>query len=69
MLTQVAQGVARRGPRYGQLFERIAREKHTNIAKSAVARRLLEDAWTILIKQEPFRLLPEPAEESLTRVG
>lgn len=69
VLTQVAQGVARRVPRYGQLYERIAREKHTHIAKSAVARRLLEDAWTILIKQEPFRLLPEPAEESLTRVG
>lgn len=68
VLTQVAGGVARQVPRYLCLYERIKQEKCANIAKCAVARRLLEDAWTILMKREPFRVSSVPAE-SLTRVG
>lgn len=68
VLTQVALGVSRRVPRYGWLYERIKREKCANIAKSAVARRLIEDAWTLLMKREPFRLMPVEAE-TLTRAG
>jgi transposase len=68
VLTEIAQGVARKVPRYGRLYERVARQKCANVAKTAVARQLIEDAWTILMKDEPFRLLPVQAE-SLMRVG
>ena len=68
VLTEVAQGVARKVPRYGWLYDRVADQKCANVAKTAVARRLIEDAWTILMKDEPFRLMPVQAE-SLARVG
>ncbi|MHC4067366.1 MAG: IS110 family RNA-guided transposase [Planctomycetota bacterium] len=68
VLTEVAQGVARRVPRYGRLYARVAEQKCANVAKTAVARRLIEDAWTILMKDEPFRLMPVQAE-SRVRVG
>jgi len=68
VLTEVAQGVARKVPRYGRLYYRVADQKCANVAKTAVARRLIEDAWTILMKEEPFRLMPVQAE-SLARVG
>lgn len=68
VLTEVAQGVARKVPRYGRLYARVASQKCANVAKTAVARRLIEDAWTILMKEEPFRLMPVQAE-SPTRVG
>ena len=68
VLTEVAQGVARKVPRYGRLYNRVAAAKCKNVAKTAVARRLIEDAWTILMKEEPFRLMPVQAE-SLARVG
>jgi len=68
VLTEIAQGAGRRIPQYRALYERVAREKCANVAKSAVARRLIEDAWTILKKREPFRLMPVQAE-SLTRAG
>lgn len=68
VLTEVAQGVARKVSRYECLYNRIATQKCANVAKTAIARRLIEDAWTILMKDEPFRLWPVPAE-SLARVG
>ena len=68
MLTQVARGAAVKVPQYQPTYERIARERCANKAKSAIARHLIEDAWTILMKREPFRLLPEQAG-SLTRAG
>lgn len=68
VLTEIAQGVARKVPRYGRLYARLASQKCANVAKTAVARRLIEDAWTLLMKDEPFRLMPVQAE-SLTRVG
>ena len=68
MPAAVAQRVARKVPRYGHLYDRVARQKGANVAKTAVARRLIEDAWTILMKDEPFRLWPVQAE-SLAQVG
>lgn len=68
ILILVARGAARKSPRYGQLYQRIKGRKGANKAKTAVARQLLEDAWTMLRKGEPFRPWPEQAE-SLTRVG
>jgi transposase len=68
VLTEIAQGVAKKVPRYGRLYDRVAKQKCANVAKTAVARKLIEDAWTILMKDEPFRLMPVQAE-SLARVG
>ena len=68
VLTEIAQGVARKVPRYRRVYARIAEQKCANVAKTAVARRLIEDAWTLLMKDEPFRLMPVQAE-SLTRAG
>lgn len=68
ILVLVARGAARRSLRYGRLYERLKRGKGANKAKTAVARQLLEDAWTMLRKGEPFRDVAEQAE-SLTRAG
>ena len=68
VLTEIAQGVARKVPRYGRLYDRVATQKCANVAKTAVARQLIEDAWTILMKDEPFRLMPVQAE-SLAQAG
>lgn len=68
VLTQVALGVSRQVPKYHWLYERIKQEKCANIAKSAIARHLIEDAWTLLMKREPFQLRQEPAA-TLTRAG
>jgi len=68
VLTEISQGVARKVPRYGRLYSRVADQKCANVAKTAVARRLIEDAWTILMKDEPFRLMPVQAE-SLMQAG
>ena len=68
VLTEIAQGVARKVPHYGRLYDRVATQKCANVAKTAVARRLIEDAWTILMKDEPFRLMPVQAE-SLAQAG
>jgi transposase len=68
VLTEIAQTVARKVPRYGCLYDRVKSQRCANIAKTAVARRLIEDAWTILMKDEPFRLEPVQAE-SLAQAG
>lgn len=68
ILILVARGAARRSLRYGDLYRRVKRHNGANKAKTAVARQLLEDAWTILRKGEPFRDSSEQAE-SLARVG
>lgn len=68
ILVLVARGAARQSARYGRLYERVKVRKGANRGKIAVARQLLEDAWTMLRKGEPFRPWPEQAE-SLTRVG
>jgi len=68
VLTEVAQLAARKVPRYGHLYARVKSQKCANVAKTAVARRLIEDAWTILMKDEPFRLMPVQAG-SLMQVG
>ena len=49
------------------LFERVAHRFGKRAAIVAVARRLLEDAWTLLRKDEPFRYVPTspPNDEGL----
>ena len=44
-------------PQYSAIYHRIAAKKAKQIAIVAVARRMLEDAWTMLIRDEVFRLM------------
>ncbi len=76
VLTQVAMGISRQVPRYGQVYQRIKTDKCANVAKTAIARRVVEDAWTMLMKRESFRLMPQqrlrptPVQTApLTRAG
>ncbi len=68
VLVEVAITSARKVPRYAAMYENLRDRKGVKKARVAVARQLLEDAWTILIKHEPFRLMPVQAE-SLARAG
>jgi transposase len=54
-LTEAAWQSIRRSRRYSSLYERISVHKSKPIAIIAVARRMLEDAWTMLKKDEVFR--------------
>lgn len=58
ILVEVAINAQRRVPRYRDLYERLKAAKSGNVGKVAVARQMLEDAWTMLIKREPFRFDP-----------
>lgn len=47
-----------RVPQYAQMFCRISERKGKKVAIVAVARRMLEDAWTMLKRDEVFRMKP-----------
>ncbi len=68
ILVEVSLIGARKVPRYKKLYDNLKAAKNHNIAKVAVARQMLEDGWTMLIKREPFRFMPVQAE-NLTRAG
>lgn len=68
ILVEVALNATRKVPRYGQLYERLKRERSSNVAKTAVARRMLEAGWIMLMKREPFRYEPVQVE-TVMRVG
>jgi len=59
----------RRVPVYIALFERVERKAGARTAIVAVARRLLEDAWTLMQKDEPFRYVPTPIRLRDSRIG
>lgn len=68
ILVEVTINATRQVPRYGKLYARLKKERGSNVAKTAVARQMLEDGWTMLMKREPFR--HEPVQvETLMRVG
>lgn len=46
-----------RVPQYAALLSRVASRKGKQVAIVAVARRMLEDAWTMLKRDEVFRLM------------
>lgn len=54
-LIEAAHVAARRPGLYGVLYAELCAGKPRPVAITAVARRLLEDAWTLLIKREAFR--------------
>lgn len=68
ILVEVSINAVRKVPRYGKLYMRLKAAKSGNVGKVAVARQMLEDGWTMVMKQEPFRFVPKQAE-SLTRRG
>jgi transposase len=67
VLIEAAWQSCARVPVYEDQFERIAARAGKATAIVAVARRMLEDCWTMLKKQEPFRYAqrPQPAAASL----
>ncbi|MFB3113173.1 MAG: IS110 family transposase [Gemmatimonadales bacterium] len=58
VLIEAAWMAAPRVPVYQALFDRVAMKKNKKTAIVAVARRMLEDAWMLLIKDEAFRDVP-----------
>ncbi len=58
-----------RVPVYGHLFERIERKKNKATAIVAVARRMLEDAFTLLIRDEAFRYVAVSVADTSQQVG
>jgi transposase len=55
VMTEAAWMAVPRAPVYHNLFERVAARRGKAKAIVAVARRMLEDAWTMLRKDEAFR--------------
>jgi len=60
MLCEAAWVSIRKAPVYEALFNRVAARRGKATAIVAVARRLLEDAFVILKRNEPFRFVPPP---------
>ena len=61
MLAEAAWMAVARVPVYHAMFDRIARKKNKLVAITAVARRMLEDAFTMLRRDEAFRYVEPPA--------
>jgi transposase len=57
VLVEAAWTSVGRVPQYAALYNRVAAKKAKQIAIVAVARRMLEDAWTMLKNDEVFRLM------------
>ena len=58
VLIEAAWMAAPRVPVYRALFDRARQKKNKKTAIVAVARRMLEDAWMWLIKDQAFRYVP-----------
>lgn len=68
ILIEVTINAIRKVPRYGRLYARLKKERGGNVAKTAIARQMLEDGWTMLMKSEPFRYEPVQVE-TMMRAG
>jgi transposase len=64
VLSEAAWMAVPRVPVYNDLFARVTSRKGKLTAIIAVARRLLEDAWTMLKKDEAFRLVAPPRPDA-----
>ncbi|GAG47525.1 unnamed protein product, partial [marine sediment metagenome] len=64
VLMEAAWVAVPRIPVYQALFDRVKRKKSKGTAIVAVARRMLEDAWMLLIKEEAFRYVPTPVSDA-----
>jgi hypothetical protein len=56
VLVEAAWMAVPRVTQYQSMFNRIASRRGKKVAIVAVARRMLEDAWTMLQKDEAFRM-------------
>ena len=65
VLVEAAWMAISRVPAYEALFNRIAARRNKLVAIVAVARRLLEDAWIILRRDEAFRFVSVPQTTSV----
>lgn len=61
VLVEAAWVAAPRVCQYQAMFERVASRRGRKVAIVAIARRMLEDAWTMLKKDEAFRMTPSVA--------
>lgn len=68
VLTEGAWMAFPRVPVYRHLFERIEQKKNKATAIVAVARRMLEDAFTLLIRDEAFRYVAVPGTDASPQV-
>ena len=72
VLVEAAWTSKMRVPQYAAIFNRIADRKGKQVAIVAVARRMLEDAWTMLKRDEVFRLMSVTTsviDENHQRIG
>ncbi len=60
VMTEAAWVAVFRVPVYSDLFLRVAGRKGKAVAIVAVARRMLEDGWTMIRKDEAFRFVAPP---------
>jgi len=67
VLVEAAWTAIRRVPRYFHLYERIKERRGAQTAIVAVARRMLEDMFVMLKKEEAFRYASPPHELAATR--
>jgi transposase len=58
-----------RVPQYAAIFRRVAERKGQRVAIVAVARRMLEDSWTMLTRDEVFRFMPATSVVADERIG
>jgi transposase len=68
-LVEAAWTAVGRVPQYALIYERIAAKKAKQIAIVAVARRILEDAWTMLKREEVFRLVTVTSNVTDVRIS
>ena len=52
----------KRVPKYQGLYARVRYKKNAAVAIIAVAREMLEDAFTLLQKKENFKYVPTPSQ-------
>jgi len=69
ILIEAAWTASSRVPVYGAMFDRIAQKKNKLVAITAVARRMLEDAFTMLRRDEAFRYVGVSVADTPQQVG
>jgi len=69
VLAEAAWMAVPRVPVYCHLFERVEQKKNKATAIVAVARRMLEDAFTLLKRDEAFRYIAVSAADTSQQVG
>jgi transposase len=69
VLVEAAWMAVGKAPQYADLYTRVQGRKGKAVAIVAVARRLLEDAWTVLRKNEAFRYVPASRPEVAASVA